>query len=681
MRSHHSSIFWMLFLVCSISLGKPIMKNSELNLMPLPSLVQPGEGFFRLTSHFDIAVKGQAAPRLNNAASRALRRLSGRTGLFFNQDYITRKSAADTADLVITCKRAGQVVLNEDESYQLTVMPGRIELECVTDLGGLHGLETLLQLLQSDAEGYFFPQVLIKDQPRFPWRGLLIDVCRHWMPVDVIQRNLDAMAAVKLNVLHWHLSEDQGFRVESKLFPQLHEKGSDGLYYTQEQIQALIAYANDRGIRVVPEFDMPGHATAWFVGYPELAGGPGPFSIERKYGVMDPVMDPTKETTYDFLEAFWREMTALFPDEYVHIGGDENNGKMWNANIEIQTFMKAKSIPDNHALQAFFNNRLLKILTRYHKKLVGWDEIFHPDMPNNIVIQSWRGTKALVESARKGYMSILSNGYYIDLCQSTEYHYLNDPIPMGSSLNDTERKCILGGEATMWSEIVTPETIDARIWPRTIAIAERLWSPAEIRDVDSMYQRMQSTSLQLEELGLDHIKNYAMMLRRLTRSEDIAPLKTLVDLLEPVQEYHRHDTVVYTSSSPFTRVVDVALPESMPARNFGKLVDTFLADPKSEIKKELIHKLTIWQDNDLLLMALMQQSPVLKEIEPLSKNLQQLGRAGLEALTFLAKKQKPKSEWLAGKRQLILSAKTPCAEVELRVVDAIEKLIHATEKN
>ncbi|HOZ23095.1 MAG TPA: family 20 glycosylhydrolase, partial [bacterium] len=397
-------------------------------LMPVPEKMTLAEGQYRLDASFTLAIEGQADPRLYSGVTRMLRRLSGRTALFMPQDVITPQTRAENPGLVITCQRPGKVALGEDESYELTVTPARIELHCVTDLGGLHGLETLLQLLQADEKGFFFPALSIQDKPRFPWRGLMIDVCRHWLPMEVVKRNLDGMAAVKMNVLHLHLSEDQGFRVESKLYPKLHQLGSDGFYYTQAEIKTIIAYAGERGIRVYPEFDMPGHTTAWFVGHPELASAPGPYTIERRWGVFDPTMDPTKESTYKFLDRFLGEMAALFPDPYLHIGGDENNGKQWNANPAIQAFMKKNNLKDNHALQAYFNSRLLRILTKHGKRMVGWDEILHPSMPKNIVIHSWRGPDSLVQAARRGYQGILSNGYYIDLIQPASYHYLIDPV-------------------------------------------------------------------------------------------------------------------------------------------------------------------------------------------------------------------------------------------------------------
>jgi hypothetical protein len=215
--------------------------------------------------------------------------------------------------------------------------------QAATVAGALHGLETFAQLVGPGAEGFRVPAIHIEDRPRFPWRGLMLDVSRHWMPVEVVERNLDAMAAVKLNVFHWHLSDDQGFRVESRRFPRLQQLGSDGDFYTQAEIRHVVAYARDRGIRVVPEFDMPGHTNSWLVGYPELASAPGPYSIGRTWGVYDGAMDPTREETYEFLDAFLGEMTQLFPDPYFHIGGDEVNGRQWSQSSSIQAFAKPQA--------------------------------------------------------------------------------------------------------------------------------------------------------------------------------------------------------------------------------------------------------------------------------------------------------------------------------------------------
>ncbi|HWP43379.1 MAG TPA: beta-N-acetylhexosaminidase, partial [Blastocatellia bacterium] len=382
-------------------------------LMPVPASVQFQDGRLKIDASFTVGVSDHTDARLEAAIHRMARRLEGRTGFTFSRELA---SDPQTATLLIQCKGPGHAVpsLREDESYSLQVDDRRAILNAATVVGALRGLETFLQLLEADRAGYFIPAVSIQDRPRFPWRGLLIDVARHYQPMEVLKRNLDAMAAVKLNVLHWHLTEDQGFRIETKRYPRLHQMGSDGLYYTQDQVREIIAYARDRGIRVMPEFDMPGHATSWLVGHPELGSAPGPYKIERRAGIFEPAFDPTREELYKFLENFFTEMAQLFPDEYIHIGGDENEGHQWTKNEKIQAYMKEKGIKDNHALQAYFNQRVSKILTKLGKKMIGWDEILHPDLPRGTAIQSWRGPQALVEAARKGYDGLLSNGYYID---------------------------------------------------------------------------------------------------------------------------------------------------------------------------------------------------------------------------------------------------------------------------
>jgi len=236
------------------------------------------------------------------------------------------------------------------------------------------------------------------------------------------------MAAVKLNVFHWHLTDDQGFRIESKRFPKLHQLGSDGLYYTQKQIREVLDYARERGIRVVPEFDIPAHTSSWLVGYPLLASGPGSHEIGRHWGVYDPVMNPARESTYQFLDAFIGEMAALFPDEYFHIGGDEVNPKQWTHNPRIQAFARRHGLKNANELQAYFNKRIQAIVAKHGKRMEGWDEILNPDLPKSIVIQSWRGPKSLAEAARLGYTGLLSSNYYLDLMKPASFHYAVDPL-------------------------------------------------------------------------------------------------------------------------------------------------------------------------------------------------------------------------------------------------------------
>ncbi|MFX4311563.1 family 20 glycosylhydrolase, partial [Enterobacter sp. 63] len=285
--------------------------------------------------------------------------------------------------------------------------------------------------IQNGPENTAIPWVTIEDAPRFPWRGLLLDSARHFIPLNDIKRQIDGMAAAKLNVLHWHLTDDQGWRFTSKRYPKLTQLASDGQFYTPEQMREIVRYAADRGIRVVPEIDMPGHASAIAVAYPELMSAPGPYEMERHWGVLKPVLDPTKEATYTFAEAMVSELAAIFPDPYLHIGGDEVDDSQWKQNTAIQKFMRDNKLTDSHALQAYFNRKLETILEKHHRQMVGWDEIFHPDLPKSILIQSWQGQDALGQVAEKGYKGILSTGFYLDQPQSTAYHYRNEIVPQG----------------------------------------------------------------------------------------------------------------------------------------------------------------------------------------------------------------------------------------------------------
>lgn len=649
-------------------------------LMPLPRSVEVKKGQFRLTPGFEVAIRQKSPDRSNDAVQRFLHRLDGRTGLRLPDCGSNLRFPGD--GLNVWVRREGKLELHEDESYLLKVTSRRIMLEAETDLGILHGLETLLQLLSADEEGWYFPACTIDDAPRFPWRGLLIDVCRHWQPVEVIKRNLDGMAAMKMNVFHWHLSEDQGFRIESKKFPLLHQRGSNGDYYTQEQVREIIAYADARGIRVVPEFDLPGHATSWFVGHPELASAPGPYEIEKKFGVFDPTMDPTREEVYQFLEQFFGEMCLLFPDAYFHIGGDENNGKQWDANERIQGFMRDHNLADNHALQSYFNQRLLDILTENGKRMMGWDEILQPDIPKNILIQSWRGTEALVKAATEGYDVILSNGYYIDLCESAEKHYVNDPLPMGVLPDKKARKHVLGGEATMWAELVSPETIDSRIWPRTCAIAERLWSPAvEKYDVADMYRRLPGQSLALEELGLRHLANREMMMRRACRGQSTHVLATLLDVVEPLKGYRRHGQKPRpTTEMPLTSLADMAVPDALTARKFRESVDDYLKDPNDVNRFGLQIWLETWRDNHASYLKLCENAPALREGIPLSSKLRAMSIVGLDLLKMHEKGEAaPEKKETFGK--ILAEAAEPVGGSELRVVEAVRKLFHIVYRN
>ena len=654
---------------------------NTIDLMPVPAQIEHGKNAFEIDSGFTVAIDGDGATsRLHHGVQRILRRLSDRSALFFEPSTFLEFYDREDAEMTVTAGRAGKLALGEDESYLLTVTEEGIRLQATTDIGALRGLETLLQLVTLDERGVTFPGVAIFDEPRFPWRGLMIDSSRHFMPMNMIKRNLDGMAAVKLNVFHWHLVDDQGFRVECLAHPKLHELGSDGDYYTHTQIREVIDYAADRGIRVVPEFDLPGHGTAWLTAYAELGSASGPYEIERSWGIFDPTINPTIEATYIFLDAFFAEMAELFDDEFIHIGGDENNGKHWLVNPEITAFMEAHGYDEPLTLQRYFNQRVLEILTRHGKRMIGWDEIFQEGLPKNVVIQSWRGREALFEAARLGYSGILSNGYYIDLIHPTDNHYLNDPLPDDSDLTPEETARILGGEATMWAEYVSPETVDSRIWPRTAAIAERLWSSASVRDIADMYRRLDHISFELEELGLQHERNRPMMLRRLCQCRDIAPLEVLLGTIEPVKVYNRGQQRKHTQFSPLTRMVDAAWPDAGPAREFrwavARFLDGDLADP---VNIESIRgALESWQENGPGLEETLRTAPALVEMQPMSAVLTEVSNIGLEALDSLTLSDvAPGADWLRPRIERLEAAREPHGQTELIIIDPVLELVCA----
>ena len=651
----------------------------RLALMPLPAHVTPGSGAMKIDGTFTVGLEGYKDERLVRARERFLKTLSRETGI-----SIRGEGAEGASTLVITTAGPSDAVqkLGEDESYHLDVSAGHARLTAPNPLGAMHGLQTFLQLVAVTPQGFAAPAVTIDDQPRFPWRGLMIDSGRHFMPVAMIQRNLDGMEAVKLNVMHWHISDDQGFRAESKVYPLLQERGSNGQYYTQEQIREVIEYARDRGIRVVPEFDMPCHTTSWFAGYPQLASGPGPYSIATRWGVLDAAMNPSREETYEFLDKFIGEMTELFPDAYFHIGGDECDGKEWDANQKVKAFMREHGLKDNAALQSYFTRRVQKIVAAHQKIMMGWDEVLQPDTPKDVVIQSWRGQKSLAAAARQGNRGLLSNGYYIDLNQPAAEHYLVDPLSGdGATLTAEERARVLGGEATMWSEFVTPENVDSRIWPRTAAIAERLWSPPDVRDVGSMYSRLAAISQRLEYYGLEHESFTRIMLQRMSGEDDPKGLEVLASAVQPPLGYQREELKQYDTSSALNRMVDAVAPESEAARQFNVLAKSIAAGSATPQQIEQAREwLALWRDNDAKLAPKLGNSELTEELIPVSKTLSQVAAIGLTALNNIENHRKADASAIAGDEATLKAAEKPQAVLRNMLAPSVELLVKASAK-
>jgi hexosaminidase len=627
--------------------------------MPLPWKSVPAAGHLTIDSSFAVEVRGFSDPRVDAAARRLIVRIGRQTGI----PVTIGKTGGKTVLMVESAAGGG------DESYQLDASPDKATLAASTVEGALYGLETFAQLISPGRDGFQVPSVHIEDHPRFQWRGLMIDCSRHWMPVEVIEQNLDAMAAVKLNVLHWHLSDDQGFRVESKRFPKLQQLGSDGHFYTQDEVRHIVAYARDRAIRVVPEFDIPGHTTSWFVGYPELASAPGPYSIERSWGIFQPTMNPARPETYKFLDQFLGEMTALFPDHYFHVGGDEIDPAQWKQSTSIQAFAREQHLKTSEDIEAYFMQRVQEMLKKYGKTMVGWDEVLHPGLASDAVIQSWRGQAALADAAKQGYRGILSYGYYLDHMNPASFHYAIDPEP---AAGHSER--ILGGEACMWSEYVSAETVDSRIWPRAAAIAERLWSPKEVTDVASMYDRLDAVSRALESVGI--LSDEQSMLDRM--GADYAggqTLRVLADASEALGIEGRRDARKYTSLVPLNRFVDAVPPESPMVRHWTQMAEMVAANPetaRAEIA-ELRAAFTGWSAN----AGQVRDNFLTAELVPLSSNLSNLGSIGLRALEYLTDGKPASPDWVAQQIQTIEGMEKPVAEVQLAATRPVRILINA----
>ncbi len=661
------------FLALFLGLLAMPIRASELNLMPWPTQVDLQSGVLRVDQPLQIVIHG-GDRRVPAAVARFSEQFRLRTGAL-----LPTTAKPDGPFLLIDCQSPGLPVqsLDENESYSLTVDTSQITLTAPNPLGILHGLQTILQLIQSNSYGWVLPAVKITDTPRFPWRGLMIDVSRHFIPLDVLKRNIDGLAAVKLNVLHLHLSDDEGFRVESKKRPKLQQVASAGLYFKQTEIRDLVSYARARGIRIVPEFDMPGHAVSWILAYPQLSSGdPASRLVQDMTDKVRPVIDPTRESTYALIDAVFGEMTGLFPDKYFHIGGDEVDGKYWDQNEKIQLWMKKHDIKDNHALQAYFTKRVQKIVTKHKKRTAGWDEILGADLPKDIMVHSWRGPESLAQAAKAGYQTMLSAGWYLDLMYPASQHYAVEPFSGDSAnLTDEQRKLVVGGEACQWTEFVTPEILDNRLWPRLGAIAERLWSPASVTEVNDMYARLNILNAHLEWLDLRQRTNSLRMLDRLAGNTPIEFIDTLASAVEPLKAYERGKTQSYSTVVPLNRLVDAIPPESEPARRFNLLAQQAIHDPavRIELRKWLIR----YRDNDPRLQPYFATSHYINELAPLSQGLLVLGNLGIEALDNIDANRGVSADKRTQQIAAITGSTQRQAEVQIMIGPGIRALVDA----
>lgn len=462
-----------------------------------------------------------------------------------------------------------------DEGYQLTVTAHAVTLRAPQARGLFRGVQTLRQLLSSEtvnpqADGpakaaqWLLPCVTISDMPRYRWRGMLLDCGRHFMPKEFVKRYIDLLAYHKMNVFHWHLTEDQGWRIEIKKYPKLTEigawrkatrdseqprdaQGRYGGFYTQDDIREIVAYAKGRHITVVPEIELPGHCRAALASYPELGCTGGPYQVRTEWGVEDDVYCAGNEKTFEFLQDVLGEALELFPSEFIHIGGDEVPKEIWRACPKCQARMKAEGLKNENELQSYFIKRVEKFLNSKGRRLIGWDEILEGGLAPNATVQSWRGMDGAIAASTSGHDVISSpNSHcYLDHAQGhaageprwmgfapLEKTYSFEPTP--AQLTPEQAKHILGIEGNMWTEYAPPNLIDRQVFPRLCAIAEIGWSPREARDIGNFTARMQMHYPRLDALGVKYYVHPPLFIAGDTAFTDSTTLALGLSPLSPM---------------------------------------------------------------------------------------------------------------------------------------------------
>ena len=411
-----------------------------------------------------------------------------------------------------------------EEGYKLDVEKQGIRLFANTTEGLFRGTQSLWQLMPPSFHAnkantntiWTVPVVAITDKPRFAWRGMLLDCSRHFMTKDFVKRYIDLLAFYKMNTLHWHITEDQGWRLEIKKYPKLTEIGAwrtekDGTryggYYTQEDVKEIVAYAESRFITVVPEIELPGHSQAALAAYPEISCTGGPFEVETEWGVFKEIYCAGNEQTFTFLEDVLSEVVELFPSEYVHIGGDEAPKYRWEHCPKCQKRIKTEGLHDEHELQSYFISRVAQFLATKNRKIIGWDEILEGGLPKGATVQSWRGMDGAIQAAKQGHYAIVSptSHAYFDYdvkAIDVQKVYSFEPVP--KSLNVQETQYIMGGECNMWTERAPQDKVDSKVFPRILAMSEVLWTEKNIRDFDIFYKNMQLHYEILDNLGVTY---------------------------------------------------------------------------------------------------------------------------------------------------------------------------------
>ncbi|MCA0369282.1 MAG: beta-N-acetylhexosaminidase [Proteobacteria bacterium] len=635
-------------------------------LMPLPREVREigasrvDEGL-RLQAPFAVRFDGYHDARLQAATARFQGDVNRLAGL----SEVSAGTAGPTL-VIATRPDAKANRLGAAESYHLTVDAQGVRLTADGPDGVLRGLATLRQLVERRGEGAVLPYIEIDDAPRFAWRGLMIDTARHFMTLETLKRQIDAMERVKLNVLHLHFSDNEGFRIESLRYPRLTTIASHGQYYTQDQVRDLVAYAAARGVRVVPEIDLPAHTGAIMTAYPELAAGA--FDPNNRISMFGAAMDPTKPETYVFIRGLLEEMSGLFPDAYFHVGGDEVSAAAWNNNPAIRAYMAEHGYADAIALQDHFFVEVNKIVKSLGRTSMGWEEVAHQPIDDDVVVQAWRSSQATAHATGQGNRVVVSAGYYLDLLWSGADHYGRDPLDLDATppdspekvlgpkpegpLNAAQAALVIGGEAPLWAETVTDEMLDGRLWPRAALMAERFWSRPEVRDPVDAARRGVVVQEALRTQGLMDDQHRRAMAARLA-SQDADAVVTLASAVTPVRNMGRLTDVfaAFRSGRPLqipslTALVDVSAPDSVELYRLTHWASALAAGDRTAAAP-LAAALAAYRDNHPRFVAAAQGVPALEAAVPASEETARLATAGIAAIDAIVSGKPASAEWRA----------------------------------
>ncbi|MGB2868866.1 MAG: family 20 glycosylhydrolase [Bacteroidota bacterium] len=506
-------------------------RGQSVSFIPKPQKVQVSKGTFTLNSKTRLVVDAQSKV-VGEVARLFQTQLRKVTGFPFQSVSVT--SLTNVGNTIFLTDRLPKRRLG-NEGYQIHIKRNSITLAAPTAAGLFYAVQTFFQLLPAEVErgtlvksDWKIACVDIQDIPRFPWRGMHLDVCRHFFSKEFVKHYLDLMAAYKLNTFHWHLTEDQGWRIEIKKYPRLTEIGSQraetmgdstphGGFYTQEDIREIVAYAKQRFITVVPEIEMPGHSTAALAAYPELSCTGGPFKVGTVWGVYNDLYCAGNEKTFEFLQDVLTEVMDLFPGQFIHLGGDECPKVRWASCPKCQARMKNEGLKDERELQSYFIKRMEKFVNSKGKRIIGWDEILEGGLAPNAAVMSWRGTQGGIDAARSGHDVVMTptDYCYFDYYQGLygepkaiggylpiDSIYLYEPVP--EKLSDDDAKHILGAQANMWTEYLpAQQNVEYMLLPRMLALSEVVWSPKSYRDLGDFTARLPAQYDRLAARGVN----------------------------------------------------------------------------------------------------------------------------------------------------------------------------------